>query len=138
MMNREDAQEAWEKIVETGLSDYQRLNEDQKVWFTIEPLTTGGIIDHYINNGAAHNSDTIVALEFLGFHNIAELMRKTNSLFLNGHPPVEIDKRNEEWDSWGDKNQALLNEVEEKFWAENEALENALLEHINKTKIGIS
>jgi Domain of unknown function (DUF4375) len=137
-MTRDDAQKAWEIIVDIGYSDYEQLTKDQKVWFNIEPLTTDGIIDHYINNGAEHNKDTIDALEFLGFHDIAELMLKVNSLFLNGHPPTDIDKRNEQWDNWSDKNEVLLDEIDEKFWDRNEALENVLLEHINKTKIGVS
>jgi hypothetical protein len=137
-MTRDDAQKAWEIIVGIGYSDYEQLTKDQKVWFNIEPLTTDGIIDHYINNGAEHNKDTIDALEFLGFHDIAELMLKVNSLFLNGHPPTDIDKRNEQWDNWSGKNEVLLDEIDEKFWDRNEALENVLLEHINKTKIGVS
>jgi hypothetical protein len=137
-MTREDVQNAWEKIWDIGLSYYERLTKDQKIWFNIEPLTTDGIIDHYINFGAEHNKDTIDALEFLGFPDIAELLLKVNSLFINGNPPADGDKRNEQWDSWSDKNTALLDEVDEKFWDRNEALENALLEHINRTKIGIS
>ena len=58
-MTRQEAQAAWEKIVDTGFSDYDQLSSDQKIWFNIEPLTTGGIIDHYINHGAEHNQDTL-------------------------------------------------------------------------------
>lgn len=36
-MTREEAQSAWEKIVDTGFSDYNKLNRDQRVWFNIEP-----------------------------------------------------------------------------------------------------
>jgi len=95
-MTREDAQKAWEKIVDIGFSDYELLTKDQKIWFNIEPLTTDGIIDHYINYGAKHNKDTIDALDFLGFHDIAQLMLKVNRLFNNATPPEDIDKRNEQ------------------------------------------
>jgi hypothetical protein len=61
-MTREEAQPAWEKIVNTGFSDYHQLSFDQKIWFNIEPLTTDGIIDHYINNGAEHNQDTLTSV----------------------------------------------------------------------------
>ena len=136
-MPKEYAQEAWEKIVDLGYSDYEQLTKDQKIWFNIEPLTTGGIIDHYINHGAEHNKDTIDTLAFLGFRDIAELMLQINSLFVNGQPPANIDERNEQWDSWSNENETFLDEVDEKFWNRHEALEKALLEHINKTKIGI-
>ncbi|MES2850668.1 MAG: DUF4375 domain-containing protein [Bacteroidota bacterium] len=137
-MTREDAQAAWEKIVDTGFSNYELLTEDQKVWFNIEPLTLGGIIDHFINNGAEHNQDTIKALEFLGFNDIAELIRNVNALFTNGQPPADINDRNEQWDTWCDKYQSLLDEVDEKFWRRNKDLENSLMEHINRTQIGVA
>ena len=135
-MTREDAQEAWEKIVNVGFSNYSMLTADQKVWFNIEPLTIDGILDHYINHGAEHNKDTMEALDFLGFHDITKLMQKINSLFINGQPPADIDERNKQWDNWNEKNEAILDEIDEKFWNISETLENALLEHINKTKLG--
>ena len=70
-MTREDVQPAWEKIVEAGFSNYALLTPDQRVWFNIEPLTTGGIIDHYINHGTEHNLETIADLKSLGFPDIA-------------------------------------------------------------------
>lgn len=135
-MTRDEAQAAWEKTVVTGLSAYERLSKDQKIWFNIEPLTTGGIVDHYINNGAEHNQDTLDALEFLGFPDIAEQMRRINKLFTNGQPPADIMKRNEQWDSWSDEHEVLLDEVEKQFWKRCADLENALMEHINRTGIG--
>ena len=136
-MTREDAQPAWEKIVDIGFSNYDLLTKDQKVWFNIEPLTTDAIIDHYINYGAEHNQDTIDALEFLEFYDIAELMRKVNALFLNGRPPADIDERNEQWTSWGDKHELLFDEIDKRFWDRCQDLEKSLVEHINRTKIGI-
>lgn len=136
-MTRENVQLAWEKIVETGFSNYDLLTKDEKVWFNIEPLTTEGIIDHYINHGAEHNQDTIDALEFLGFYDIAELMRKVNALFTNGQPPTDIDERNEQWNSWSDKYKSLFDEVDEKFWKRCEDLGKSLMEQINRTQIGI-
>jgi Domain of unknown function (DUF4375) len=136
-MTREDTQAAWEKICDIGFSNYKLLTNDQKVWFNIEPLTIDGIIDHYINNGAEHNKDTINALEFLGFADIAELMKKVNALFSNNQPPTDITERNEQWDSWCDKYEVLLDEVDKKFWGRCEDLEKALMQHIHMTRIGI-
>jgi hypothetical protein len=135
-MTREQMQKAWVKIVETGFSNYDMLSQDQKIWFNVEQLTTGGIIDHYINNGAEHNLDTIHALEYLGFSDIAELLRKINQFFINAQPPSDLIKRNEQWDSWSDKHESLLDEIDVQFWIRNEALENALMQHIIKSGIG--
>lgn len=135
-MTREEAQTAWEKIVDIGLSDYDQLSTNQKIWFNIEPLTTDGIIDHYINNGAEHNQDTLDALQFLGFPDIGNQMRRINALFMNGYPPTDIHERNEQWNSWCDEHETLLDEVDNYFWTKCADLENALLEHINRTGIG--
>lgn len=72
------------------MADYNQLNSDQKLWFNIEPLTTGSIIDHYINNGAEHNNDAIKALILLGFQDIADQLSRINMLFKNGKPPADI------------------------------------------------
>ena len=137
-MTREEVQPAWEKIVDIGFSDYDQLSSAQKIWFNIEPLTTGGVIDHYINHGAEHNHDTLYALQFLGFTEVANQMRRINNLFTNGHPPEGIDERNEQWNRWCDEHETLLDEVDNNFWTKCADLENALLEHINRTGIGIA
>jgi hypothetical protein len=136
-MTREEVQDAWEKIVDTGFSNYHMLTKDQKIWFNIEPLTTSGIIDHYINSGADHNMDTIDALEYLGFNDIAEMMRKVNSLFKDSYPPSNILERNEQWNKRSEGYwESILDEIDLKFWQRCEQLESKLLIHINKTNIG--
>ncbi len=135
-MTKGDMQPAWEKVVEVGFSNYDGLTNDQKVWFNMEPLIIDGIIDHYINHGADHNADTIKGLELLGFSDLAALMNKINYLFVNNQPPTDIDERNKQWDSWCDINEVLLNDIDEKFWSRCNDLENALMEHIKRTKIG--
>ena len=135
-MTRARAQLAWEKIVSIGFSNYGQLTREQRVWFNIEPLTTGGIIDHYINHLGAWNEDTIADLEYLGFNDIADGMRKINELFLLGKPPLDINERNDEIVHWDEKHDALLNEIEKQYWRRNNDIEIALIEHINKTGIG--
>jgi hypothetical protein len=134
-MTREEAQAVWEKIVKVGFSDYDRLSSDQKIWFNIEPLTTAGIIDHYINYGAEHNQDTLDALESLGFPDIAEQIRRINELFMNGQPPADIMERNEQWDSWCDEHAVLLDKVENYFWTRCDDLEISLMEYVSRTRI---
>ena len=135
-MTREEAQPAWEKIVDAGFSDYQSLTKDQRVWFHIEPLTTGGITDHYVNYGAEHNAETISDLEMLGFADIAEMLRKVNRNFSNGEPPADMDDRNREISAWSAQEEAMLEEINDRFWQRSDELEKALLEYINRTGIG--
>ena len=136
-MTREEAQSAWEKIVDTGFSDYQELTRDQRVWFNIEPLTTDGLWDHYMNNGADKNADTIEDLEFLNFSTIAGLLRKFNQTYFPQGVPEGPDARQEQLDKFPESQlESDIEEMDNKFWEICDDLENALLEHINKTGIG--
>jgi hypothetical protein len=50
---------------------------------------------------------------------------------------ADIDERNKQWNSWNDKYESLFNEIDEKFWIRCDDLEKSLMEHINRTQIGI-
>ena len=138
VMTREEAQPAWEAIVNKGFSNYQSLTRDERIWFNLEPLTTDGITDHYINYGAEHNKDTIRDLEYLGCSDIANLLKRVNKHFFWGKPSKDIDKRNVQIMKIGDKHPNFFDDIDDTYWDLNNKLENALLEPINKTGIGES
>ena len=135
-MTRQEAQSQWEKIVDKGFYNYATLTRDERVWFNLEPLANGGIIDNYINNGGEHNLDTIQDLNYLGFNDVAQLMMKINKLFKKGYPPTEINERNDEIESWGEKYNLFLDEYENIFWSRSADLEKALVIHINCMTFG--
>lgn len=135
-MTREEAQPAWEKIVYTAFSHYQLLTPEQRIWFSVEPLVTGGIVEHYINSLAEHNKETIADLQTLGFPDIAEMLIRVNSFFKDGTPPRDINKRNDELAGLNDTDLALLDDIEARFWQRSDELDEALLAFINKTGIG--
>ena len=135
-MNRMDFQEEWESIVKKGLKRYKKLSRAERIWFNVEPITTGGIWDHYINSSGNHNSDTLEDLRHLGFQNVATLMLKINALFPKG-VPKSMRKRNRIISRWPDGiHDDLLDEVESEFWELCDRLESALLEHIVRDVIG--
>lgn len=136
-MTREEVQPAWERIVDLGYSDYAQLTREERVWFNVEPLTTGGLIDHYVNHGAGRNQDAIDDLEYLGASNVADLLRRVNGLFKSGKPPADVDERNEEIVSWSERTSVLFEEMEAEFWSHSERLDKALLDHITATGIGL-
>jgi hypothetical protein len=134
MKNREELQAAWEEIVDLGFSRYRHLNRTQRVWFNIEPLTTDGLWDHYVNGGGKHNRETIEDLILLGFPNVAQLLRRLNKLF----PPLILGSV---WrvsiciNWWPDgKNETIIDEVEEEFWAIEPNLSEALLAYLNQNE----
>ncbi len=136
-MTREEAQPAWEKIVDLGFSDYEKLTRDQRVWFNIEPLVTDGLWDHYVNHGADKNSDTIEDLEYLNFHSISNQLREFNKIYFPKGVPEGPDARQEQFNKFDEEQlEEYIEEMDDKFWNISEDIENALLEHINKTGIG--
>lgn len=136
-MTREESQPAWEKIVDLGFSDYEKLTREQRVWFNIEPLITDGLWDHYMNHGADKNSDTIDDLEYLNFPSVANQLREFNKKYFPNGVPEGPDARQDEFDKFPeDQLENDIEEMDDKFWKESENLERALLKHINQTGIG--
>lgn len=136
-MTREEAQTAWGKIVDIGFSDYQKLTREQRVWFNIEPLTTDGLWDHYMNSGADKNADTIEDLEYLNFSSIANQLRKFNKKYFPKGVPEGPDARQEQFEKFPeDQLEKDIEEMDSRFWETCSDLENAVLDHINKTGIG--
>lgn len=136
-MTREEAQPAWERIVNLGFSDYSKLTQEQRVWFNIEPLTTDGLWDHYMNHGADKNADTIEDLEYLNFQSIANQLREFNKKYFPKGVPEGPDARQEQFDKFPEKELGeYIEEMDSRFWKVCDELENSLLEHINRTGIG--
>lgn len=136
-MTREESQNAWEKIVDLGFTDYNELNREQRVWFNIEPLITGGLWDHYINYGADKNADTIADLEYLNIISIANQLREFNKTYFPSGVPEGPDARQEQFDKFDeDQLEDDIEEMDDKFWELSDNLERTLLEHINNTGIG--
>lgn len=131
-MTREKAQSAWEKIVDQGFSDYERLTREQRVWFNIEPLTTDGLWDHYVNHGADKNADTIEDLEYLNFHSIANQLREFNKVYFTKEVPEGPDARQEQFDKFSEEQlEDDIEEMDDKFWKLSDDLENALLSKLS-------
>lgn len=136
-MTRDEVQPSWEKIVDTGFSDYENLTRNQRVWFNIEPLTVYGLWEHYVNCGADKNADTIEDLEFLNFFSLAGLLRKFNQTYFPEGVPEGSDARQEQFDKFTEEQLEFdIEEMDDEFWKLCDDLDNALLEHINKTGIG--
>ena len=136
-MTREEVQPAWEKVVDTGFSDYNKLTREQRVWFNIESLTTDGLWDHYVNFGADKNADTIEDLEYLNFTSVANQLREFNKIYFPKGVPEGPDARQDVFDKFPEEQiERHIEEMDDKFWKICGELENTLLAHINKTGIG--
>jgi hypothetical protein len=136
-MTREEAQAAWSKIVDIGFTNYEQLSREQRVWFNLEPLTIDGLWDHYVNHGADTNADTIEDLVYLGFDEVANQMRAFNQVYFPNGVPKGPDARQAQFDKFPEeKLEKDIEEMDAKFWAVADELDNKILEHINTTGIG--
>lgn len=135
MKIREELQSKWEEIVDKGFRNYESLSRAERVWFNLEPLTTGGLFDQYMNYGAEHIEKTIEDLVYLGFDDIADLVRQMNMLFPDSIPPKDIDERNEVIQKWTVDQEKQMGVIDEKFWKKCKNLEETLLSFINKSPL---
>ena len=136
-MTREEAQPAWEKIIEIGISDYYKLTREQRVWFNIEPLTNDGLWDHYTNHGADQNVDVIEDLEYLNFNSVANQLREFNKTYFPDGVPDGPDARQKQFDKFDEETlEDIIEEMDHKFWKISDELEHALVEHIHNSGIG--
>lgn len=136
-MTREEAQIAWEKIVDLGFANYNKLTREQRVWFNVEPLTTDGLWDHYMNHGADKNADTIADLEYLNFSLVANQLRGFNKTYFPNGIPEGSDARQEQFDKFDeDQLEDDIEEMDGKFWKLSDDLEIALMKHIDNTGVG--
>lgn len=135
-MTLEELQPEWERIIDTGFSNYKKLTNAERVWFNVAPLITDGIANHYINYGAENNIDTIADLETLNFIKAADLLLKMNALFPNGKPSPDIDERAEQMENWDEKHDDVLENIDTEFWKMSDALEKRLALYINQNNIG--
>ena len=136
-MTRSEAQPAWEKIVELGFSDYDKLTRAQRVWFNVEALIVDGLWDHYMNHEADNNAQTIEDLEYLNFHSVANQLRDFNTIYFKDGVPKGPDARWVQFDKFPeDEREIYIEDMDKKFWNVSDDLEKALHEHINNTGIG--
>jgi len=138
-----DFQVKWKQLEDKGCSDYQTLNENERVWFNIQSfmsaLDDGGLISYYYNTGADHMIETTADLKKLGLDAIVEQLEKINQLF----PDIEIlkdfDKRNDVINSWDHENDddlnATLNEAEKNIAGLSDLMEEKLVEYILENKL---
>lgn len=131
MKKRQEIQRDWENIVRQGINDYSNLNDDEKVWFNIEQIINGGLVEHYVGDGAKYNKDLIEALEKLDVRSVKKLFLEINSFFEKEIVPEDIDIRNEIIYMWNYNKKNILDKNERLFWNSVKELEHKLIIYIN-------
>lgn len=128
-MDRDDYQPIYEKIIDLGYENYDLLTKEQRVIKNVTPLVDLGIIDYYQNYGADRNHGTLEDLIYLDATETFEMIQKMKSLFPGGQPPSNTDERGDIMELWDDDEKIvnMIDDIDEKFRAHAERLENKLL-----------
>ena len=135
-----DFHDKWADIVEKSYLDgYDALTDHEKVWFNIQCLIQavngGGFIDYYSNAEADTVDDCVRALDVIGAANTRRLVERVNGLFEHG-VPKDMDECNTEIEHWPTSNDAVLNDFEIAYFAQEEDVEELLVNFIVETGIG--
>ncbi len=135
-----DFHDKWTDLVEKEYSEgYDALTDHEKVWFNIQCLiqaiNNGGFIGYYSNAEADAVDDCVHALDVIGAANSRRLVERVNGLFEHG-VPKDMDERNMEMEHWPTSNEAVLNDVEIAYFAQEEDVEGLLANFIVETGIG--
>ncbi len=134
-----DFNDKWSDLLKKAHSEgYEVLTDHEKVWFNIQCLIQavngGGFISYYSNAEADAVDDCIRALDVIGAANTRRLVERVNGLFKHG-VPKDMDERNMEIDHWPTSNEAVLNDVEIAYFAQEEKVEELLVNFIVETGI---
>ncbi|OOQ58229.1 DMP19 family protein [Mucilaginibacter pedocola] len=132
---RLDFPELWETVADKAYNNFEALSSDERALFTvgylIDSTNNGGILAHYCNIGANYNAETLADLEYLGFTDVADMLREINKLFPGGKAPTDINERNEVMETWEySENEDLFEDLDQDFYRREEAMEDALVKHI--------
>ncbi|SMQ80584.1 protein of unknown function [Bacillus sp. OV166] len=123
------AYEEWEQLWNQLFDKYEEkgylsFSSDERIWFNvrglIEAIENGGLISFYYNYGADYLDDTLEDLKKIDAIEVVHLLQKLNELFPNGNPPKDIDERNELIDSWDGQYNDLFEELDKKFYNEQQ------------------
>ncbi len=140
MTNLYDFHDKWADLVVKAYSEgYDALTDDEKAWYNIQCLIQavngGGFISYYSNADANAIDDCVRALDVIGAANTKRLVERVNGLFKHG-VPKNMDERNMEMEHWPTSNDAILNDVEIAYFAQEEDVEELLVNFIVETGIG--
>jgi hypothetical protein len=136
-----DFQEQWDGLVDKYLSEgYDALTSQERVWFNVQSLLAavenGGFVSYFFNPGGEYAHDALESLQCIGAIQTKGLLQRMIDLFPGGKTPWDIDARNEIINSWeGDEIDALLDEIDNEFFGQDESAEALLVKYVQENKL---
>ncbi len=114
----------YDKIHKKG---FDSLSHPEKVlhhiyWLESE-VNNGGFDQFFINSSGDYALDTPTALDDIGAHNTANLMKRAIDMFPNGSPSRDRKQRVEQLDSMDESIRDMIGELDAEFYEYRDPLE---------------
>lgn len=100
------------------------------VYWMSGQIGNGGFAQFFFNSTGEYALETLDALLTVGATGAAALLQRVVDLFPGGQPSRDEFERNDVIDTWSDKEEALLNEVDDAFLAQQKALDSLLVQYV--------
>jgi len=120
-----------DKIHKTG---YDSLSIPEQVlhhvyWLESE-VNNGGFHQYFYNSSGDYALDTPGALDQIGAHHTAKLLRRAIELFPGGPPPRDLQQRREQLDSLSEAARAKLEKLDSEFYEYHDPLEELQVKYM--------
>jgi hypothetical protein len=127
-----------------GISDkierggFESLTDPEKVFHLIfwleSEINNGGFEQYFFNSSGNHALDTPAALEEIGAHHTAELVRRAIKLFPGGTPPRDLYQRRKKLEAIDDTIIDKFDKLDTEFYEYNDPLEELQVKYLVKNK----
>ena len=98
----------------------EELSRWERAGFCIYPLDAevlnGGFDQFFFNPSADYASETLAALEDVGAHRVAELLRQGMALFPSGRPANDHEARQAQMDVFADAEEQVFAELDDQYY----------------------
>jgi hypothetical protein len=121
------SEKVFHRLGEVG---YERLTDAQKVfvcvWSLEGEVNNGGFDQFYFNSSGDWAVETPAALEKIGAHQAAAIVRKANSVFPDGKPSNDRELRQQQLDALPDAVRDSFQQIDSQFYKYPDNLESLL------------
>ncbi|HOO57610.1 MAG TPA: DMP19 family protein [bacterium] len=102
------------------------------VWVTDGEVNKGGFGQFYFNSSGELAVEATAAYEAIGAAGMADIIRRANSVFPDGRPPKDRDRRIDLLDALSDEDEAGLSRLDNEYYEIEENPDHLLFEYIKK------
>lgn len=121
----------FEKLEKVG---FDGLTDGEKTFLCVtilrDEINNGGFDQFYFNSGGEYSVEAVGAFEKIGAADVADIVRRANSVFLNGQPAKDRDARQKELDALTEAQKNTLSQLDLEFYKYGEDIDKLLKQFV--------